>query len=244
MAGHSQFKNIMHRKGAQDAKRAKIFTKLIREITVSARSGGIDPEANPRLRTALACARQANMPKDNIERALRKSTESHEAYESIRYGGYGPGNIAILVEALTDNRNRTSPEIRSIFNKLGGSVAETSSVSFLFTQQGLIVYPLHENLLEEAIELGATDLKEWQEEGQDFVSLFCAHDAFFAFRESLEARFGPSIEAALAWIPSVPIALQDKDQRTVLENLFNALEDHDDVQAVWSNLEETTKPLE
>src|SRR5579884_1823437 len=161
MAGHSQFKNIMYRKGAQDKKRAKIFTKIIRELTTAARSGLPDPNANPRLRAALVAARQANMPKDTVERAIKRGAggEGAEAYEEVRYEGYGPGGVAVIVEALTDNRNRTASEVRAAFTKFGGNMGETGSVSFMFDRLGVVTYPAakasEEAMLEAAIDAGA-----------------------------------------------------------------------------------------
>ena len=159
MAGHSKFKNIMHRKGAQDKKRAKVFTRLIKELAVAAR-GGVDPDSNPRLRTALSAARAANMPKDNIERVLKKAQGNDaETYDEIRYEGYGPGGVALIVEALTDNRNRTASEVRATFNKFGGNLGETGSVNFMFDRVGQIIYPQDaadpDSMFEEALEAGA-----------------------------------------------------------------------------------------
>jgi YebC/PmpR family DNA-binding regulatory protein len=165
MAGHSQFKNIMYRKGAQDKKRAKVFTKLIRELTTAARTGLPDPAANPRLRAAILAARQANMPKDTVERAIKRGAGggADEAYEEVRYEGYGPGGTAVIVEALTDNRNRTASEVRAAFTKAGGGLGETNSVSFMFDRVGEVAYPAAtasaEDMLEAAIEAGANDLE-------------------------------------------------------------------------------------
>jgi YebC/PmpR family DNA-binding regulatory protein len=165
MAGHSQFKNIMYRKGAQDKKRGKVFTKLIRELTTAARSGLPDPAANPRLRAAILAARQANMPKDTVDRAIKRGAggEAGEAYDEVRYEGYGPGGVAVIVEALTDNRNRTASEVRAAFTKSGGALAETGSVAFMFDHVGEIAYPAKaasaDDMLEAAIEAGAADVE-------------------------------------------------------------------------------------
>ena len=173
MAGHSQFKNIMHRKGAQDKKRAKIFTRLIRELTVAAKASA-DPDSNPRLRTAIAAARAANMPKDNIDRVLKKATGGGEEtnYEEIRYEGYGPGGVAIIVDALTDNRNRTASEVRAAFSKYGGNLGETNSVGFMFDRIGLISYPKDlvssEAAFEAAVEAGESDVEATQD-GYEFI---------------------------------------------------------------------------
>lgn len=240
MAGHSQFKNIMHRKGAQDEKRAKLFTKLLREITVSARAGGIDPDMNPRLRMALAHARQANMPKDNIERALKKSTGEGENYESLRYEGYGPEGVAIIVETLTDNRNRTSAEVRALFNKHGGSLGETNSVSFMFQHVGAIVYDLkeqradqHEVLMLKAMEEGALDILT----EDHYLQILCPRDSFMAVKDALEEAFGPPCLARLIWNPGTLITIADAEKQEKLAHFLGLLEDQDDAQAVWCNAE-------
>ena len=204
MAGHSQFKNIMYRKGAQDKKRAKIFTKIIRELTTAARSGLPDPAANPRLRAAVLAARQANMPKDTVERAIKRGAggEGADAYEEVRYEGYGPGGMAVIVEALTDNRNRTASEVRAAFAKAGGSLGETNSVSFLFDHVGEIAYPASaasaDEMLEAAIEAGAGDVVS----DADGHVVICAPDDFNSVRDALEARFGPAESARLVWRPT------------------------------------------
>jgi YebC/PmpR family DNA-binding regulatory protein len=192
MAGHSQFKNIMYRKGAQDKKRAKLFARLIREVTVAARSGLPDPEANPRLRTAILAARAANMPKDNVDRAVKRVAggEDDTDYEEIRYEGYGPGGAAIIVEAMTDNRNRTASEVRAAFSKCGGSLGETNSVSFLFDRIGVITYEADaasvDEMFEAAVEAGAEDV----EPTGDGHEILCAPDDLTAVREGLAERFG------------------------------------------------------
>jgi YebC/PmpR family DNA-binding regulatory protein len=238
MAGHSQFKNIMHRKGAQDAKRARIFAKIIREITVSAREGLPDPTSNPRLRAAIAAAAKANMTRDTIERAIKKATGAAggENYESVRYEGYGPAGIAVIVEALTDNRNRTASVIRSAFNKYGGALGETNSVSFMFNRLGVVRYPASaadaEAMLEAAIEAGADDAAsdaEWHE-------VTVGIDGFFAVRDALEQKFGQPAEARIEWRPNMTVAL-DEDKAASVLKLLDVLEDDDDVQNVYANFE-------
>jgi YebC/PmpR family DNA-binding regulatory protein len=237
MAGHSQFKNIMHRKGRQDAKRARTFTRLVREVQVAARSGLPDPAANPRLRSALLAARAANVPKENIERAIsRGSGADGESYEEVRYEGYGPGGVAVIVETLTDNRNRTAADIRAAFSKLGGSLGETGSVSFQFDRVGEIRYPADaadpDTMLEAAIEAGAEDCQS-DEEGH---AIRCAPDDLNAVREALEARLGPPEEARLGWRPQVTVPVAP-DQAETLFRLLETLDDSDDVQRVVANFE-------
>jgi YebC/PmpR family DNA-binding regulatory protein len=227
MAGHSQFKNIMYRKGAQDKKRGKIFTKLIRELTTAARTGLPDPAANPRLRAAVLAARQANMPKDTVE---------GEAYEEIRYEGYGPGGVAIIVEALTDNRNRTASEVRAAFTKAAGALGETNSVSFLFDRVGEVVYPAEtasaDQMLEAAVEAGAEDVDSDAE--RHVVT--AAADDLNGVRDALERRFGPASSARLVWRPK-STAPVDEDTASSLFKLLETLEDSDDVQNVYANFE-------
>ena len=238
MAGHSQFKNIMHRKGAQDAKRAKVFTKIIRELTVSAKEGGGDPAANPRLRSAIISARAANMPKDTMERAIKRGDGGEDGanYEEIRYEGYGPGGVAVIVEALTDNRNRTAPEIRSAFGKSGGALGETGSVSFMFDRVGVIVYPATtasaDAFFEAAIEDGADNV-ESTEEGHEVVSSL---EAFCHARDHLMKTFGDPVSAQLVWRPKTTTPVGD-DQAESLLKLIDVLEDNDDVQNVFANFE-------
>src|SRR5436305_4194045 len=194
MAGHSQFKSIMYRKGAQDKKRGKIFTKLIRELTTAARSGLPDPNANPRLRAAVLAARQANMPKDTVERAIKRGSgaEAGEAYEEVRYEGYGPGGVAVIVEALTDNRNRTASEIRAAFTKAAGALGETHSVSFMFDRVGEVIYPAAaasaDDMLEAAIDAGADDVAS----DDEWHVVSSAPDDLNTVRDGLEQRFGPA----------------------------------------------------
>ncbi len=238
MAGHSQFKNIMHRKGAQDARRARQFAKLIREITVSARTGLPDPATNPRLRTAMAEARVANMPRDTIERAVKKATGAAggDDYVDVRYEGYGPAGVAVIVEALTDNRNRTASDVRAAFNKHGGAMGETNSVSFMFSRLGVIEYlpatATADAMLEAAIEAGADNV----ESGTDGHEITCAPDDWHAVRDALEARFGPPAGAKLDWRPSTSVML-DEERATSLMKLIDALEDNDDVQHVYANFD-------
>jgi len=238
MAGHSQFSNIMHRKGAQDKKRAKIFAKLIREITVAVKSGMPDPDANPRLRSAIVAARAANMPKDNVERAIKKAAggDDGENYEEVRYEGYGPGGVAIIVEALTDNRNRTASEVRTAFSKHGGSMGETGSVNFMFERVGLIHYPANvanaDDVFEAALEAGAQDVKS-ESDGHDIL---CEPDDFSAVRDALETKFGDAEAARLDWQPNNTVAIEE-DAAGTLINLLSTLDDNDDVQRVASNFE-------
>jgi YebC/PmpR family DNA-binding regulatory protein len=236
MAGHSKFKNIMHRKGAQDAKRAKKFTRLIKELVVAAKNG-TDPEANPRLRTALLACRSANMPKDNIERVLKKAEGGDsEQYDEIRYEGYGPGGVAIIVEALTDNRNRTASEVRATFGKFGGNLGETGSVNFMFDRVGQIIYQADaagdEAMFEGALEAGADNV-ESDENGHEVTT---AVEDFNAVREAIETQFGAPEEAGLTWKPqnTTPI---NEDQAQTFMKLMDALDDLDDVQNVASNVD-------
>jgi YebC/PmpR family DNA-binding regulatory protein len=238
MAGHSQFKNIMHRKGAQDARRGRQFARLIREITVSARQGLPDPAANPRLRAAMAAARQANMPKDTVDRAIKKATgaAAGEDYAEVRYEGYGPAGVAIIVEALTDNRNRTASDIRSAFAKYGGALGETNSVSFLFSRVGAIRYPAAvasaDDMLEAAIEAGAANV----ESDAEAHEVTAAVDDFFAARDALEARFGAPDSARLEWRPTTGVTLDEAKAASVLK-LLDVLDDSDDVQNVYANFD-------
>ena len=238
MAGHSQFKNIMYRKGAQDKKRASLFAKLGRELTVAAKLGGADPDANPRLRAAVAAARVANMPKDNVARAIKKGAGAGEGeeYEEIRYEGYAPGGVAVIVEALTDNRNRTASEIRAAFNKHGGNLAETNAVSFLFDRIGEICFPASaagaEAMFEGALEAGASDVAS--DEAGHVVT--CQPDDLNSVAGALEARFGEPESARLAWRPQNTVPVDEDTAGTVLR-LLDVLEDNDDVQAVAANYE-------
>ncbi|MBN42337.1 MAG: YebC/PmpR family DNA-binding transcriptional regulator [Alphaproteobacteria bacterium] len=227
----------MHRKGAQDAKRAKAFAKLAREIEVAAR-GGPDPDQNPRLRTAIAAARGANMPNDRIKRAIEKATGSGEAdsYEEVRYEGYGPAGVALIVEALTDNRNRAASEIRSAFSKHGGNLGETNSVAFMFDQVGLIVYSVAtattDDMFEAALEAGAEDVAS-SDSSHDIT---CAPGDFGQVVEALVARFGAPESASLTWKPQTSVDLDADSARTLLK-LIDTLDESDDVQRVSANFE-------
>jgi YebC/PmpR family DNA-binding regulatory protein len=237
MAGHSQFKNIMHKKGKQDAIRSKLFSKLAREITVAAKLGLPDPGMNARLRAAVLAARAENMPKDNIERAIKKAASADtENYDEVRYEGYGPGGVAVIVEALTDNRNRTAGEVRSLFAKAGGALAETGAVSFMFDRVGLIVFDRKaasdEAMLEAAIEAGADDVVSGEDEHEVITSVEALRDA----QKALEAKFGEPEKAVIVWRPQTTIAVDDEAGEKALR-LIGGLEDNDDVQTVTANLE-------
>ncbi|WP_395666933.1 YebC/PmpR family DNA-binding transcriptional regulator [Methylocella sp.] len=237
MAGHSQFKNIMHKKGKQDAIRSKLFSKLAREITVAAKLGLPDPAMNARLRAAVLAARAENMPKDNIERAIKKASAADgENYDEVRYEGYASGGVAVIVEALTDNRNRTAGEVRSYFTKVGGALAETGAVSFMFDHVGLVEFPAkaasEEAMLEAAIEAGADDVQSDAETHQIYTSLESMRDV----SQSLEAKFGEPTRATLVWKPQNTILLDDETGEKVLR-LIGLLEDNDDVQNVYANYE-------
>jgi YebC/PmpR family DNA-binding regulatory protein len=238
MAGHSQFKNIMHRKGAQDAKRAKIFAKHIRELTVAAKSGLPEADKNPRLRSAIAAARSVNMPKDNIERAIKRASGGEDGanYEEVRYEGFGPGGVALIIETLTDNRNRTASEIRSSLSKNGGNLGETGSVNFMFERIGLVEYGAEagdsDAMFEAALEAGAEDVNT-SEGGHEII---CAPDDLSLVRDQLEAKFGDASAARLDWKPLNTIVVDEKAAETLFK-LLNILDDNDDVQRVASNFE-------
>jgi YebC/PmpR family DNA-binding regulatory protein len=238
MAGHSQFKNIMYRKGAQDAKRGKLFTKLIRELTTAARIGLPDPASNPRLKSAIQAAREANMPKDTMERAIKRGAggEDDAAYEEVRYEGYGPGGVALIVEALTDNRNRTASEVRAAFSKGGGALGETNSVSFMFDRVGEIAYAAKsasaDAMFEAALEAGATNVDS-SEAGHEIVTTV---DDFARVRDALEAKFGAPERAKLAWRPTTIMPVEGAAAESLFK-LMETLEDNDDVQTVWGNYE-------
>ncbi|HXI08679.1 MAG: YebC/PmpR family DNA-binding transcriptional regulator [Bradyrhizobium sp.] len=237
MAGHSQFKNIMHRKGRQDAQKSKLFGKLAREITVAAKLGTPDPNMNPRLRAAIVAARQENMPKDNIERAVKKAAGNEgENYDEIRYEGYGPGGVAVIVEALTDNRNRAASDIRSFFTKSGGNLGETGSVSFMFDHLGIIEYDRSvasdDAMLDAAIEAGADDVAS----GEGGHEIYASQGTFREVAKALEAKFGEPRKAAMAWKPQNTIAVDDETGEKLLK-LMDLLNEHDDVQNVFANFE-------
>jgi len=237
MAGHSQFKNIMHRKGKQDAMRSKMFGKLAREITVAAKLGTPDPAMNPRLRLAITAARAENVPKDNIERAIKKAIGNDgENYDEMRYEGYGPGGVAVIVEALTDNRNRAASDIRSYFTKSGGNLGETGSVSFMFDRVGVIEYDAKvasdDAMLEAAIEAGADDVAS-DEDGHE---VFASPETFRDVAKALEAKFGEPRKAALVWKPQNTITVDDETGEKLFK-LLDLLNEHDDVQNVYANFE-------
>jgi YebC/PmpR family DNA-binding regulatory protein len=237
MAGHSQFKNIMHRKGRQDKVKSKLFGKLAREITVAAKMGLPDPTMNARLRAAIIAARAENMSKDSIERAIKKATGSDaEHYDEMRYEGYGPGGVAVIVETLTDNRNRTAGEVRATFTKNGGNLAETGAVSFMFDHVGLIEYDEKvasaDAMLEAAIDAGAEDVVS-SENGHEIYS---TSGSFAAVAKALEAKFGEARKAQLTWKPQNTVPVDDETGEKLLR-LIDLLNEHDDVQNVFANFE-------
>ncbi|HEY6517923.1 MAG TPA: YebC/PmpR family DNA-binding transcriptional regulator [Roseiarcus sp.] len=244
MAGHSQFKNIMHKKGKQDAIRSKLFSKLAREITVAAKLGLPDPAMNARLRAAVLEARAENMPKDNIDRAIKKASSADtENYDEVRYEGYAPGGVAVIVEALTDNRNRTAGEVRSYFTKAGGALAETGAVSFMFDRVGLIVFGRKvaddEAMLEAAIDAGADDVASGPEQHEVITSVAALRDA----QKALETKFGEPLRASIAWRPQNTVAVDDEAGEKIVR-LIGALEDNEDVQTVTANFEVSEALLE
>jgi YebC/PmpR family DNA-binding regulatory protein len=235
MAGHSKFKNIMYRKGAQDAKRSKLFSKLAREITTAAKVGNADPDFNPRLRAVIATAKAASMPKDNIERALKKAEGGDaENYEEIRYEGFGPGGVAVIVEALTDNRNRTATDVRTAFSKNGGNVGSSGSVAHGFDRLGLISYPAaagdSEKVFEAALEAGADDV----ESGEEGHEIWTAPDALHEVAKALESVLGQPEGAKLAWRPKEQVEVSAEVAQQLVK-MIDALEDLDDVQTVYGN---------
>ena len=237
MAGHSQFKNIMHRKGRQDAVRSKLFSKLAREITVAAKIGTPDPAMNPRLRLAVQNAKADTMPKDNIQRAIKKaSAATRENYEEVRYEGYGPGGVAVIVEALTDNRNRTASDVRAAFTKAGGALGETGSVSFMFDRVGEIIYPASagsaDAVLEAAIEAGADDVQS----DEDGHTILCAFESMGEVAKALETALGEAESVKSIWKPQNNIPV-DEERAQSLMKLIGTLEDDDDVQNVYANFE-------
>ena len=245
MAGHSQFKNIMYRKGAQDAKRAKLFAKHGRELTVAAKAGGPDPDMNARLRTAISAARSVNMPNSNIERAVKRGGDNDDGtdFQEVRYEGYGLNGVAVIVEALTDNRNRTASEVRSAFTKHGGNLGESGSVNFLFDRVGLIEYSAdtasEDEMFEAALEAGASNVGF----GAASHEVTCDPTSFNLVRESLEARFGTAQSARLEWLPQTTLSLDEESARTLLK-MIESLEDNDDVQSVHANFEVSDQVLQ
>ena len=244
MAGHSKFKNIMHRKGAQDKKRSSMFSKLSREITVAAKMGMPDPDMNPRLRLAVNAAKAQSMPKDNIQRAIDKATKGEgENYEEVRYEGYGPGGVAIIVEALTDNRNRTATNVRTAFSKNGGNLGASGAVSHGFDRMGLITYPASvgdaEKVFEAALEAGAEDVSSSDDEHE----IWTAMDALHEVSKALEGTLGEAESAKLAWKPQTTVEMDESNAATLLK-LVDTLEDDDDVQTVWGNYEVSDAVME
>jgi YebC/PmpR family DNA-binding regulatory protein len=244
MAGHSKFKNIMHRKGAQDKKRSNLFSKLSREITVAAKMGLPDPDANARLRAAIIAARAQSMPKDNIQRSIDKASGSDaENYEEIRYEGFGPGGVAIIVEALSDNRNRTATNVRTAFSKNGGNLGASGSVSHGFERLGLIEYGATagdtDKVLEAAIEAGAEDVQSDEEGHEIWTSIDSLHEV----AKSLEASLGEPESVKLGWKPSTEVEVRGDDAATLMR-LIDTLEEDDDVQTVWGNYDVSDEELE
>ncbi|HEX3753696.1 MAG TPA: YebC/PmpR family DNA-binding transcriptional regulator [Rhizomicrobium sp.] len=236
MAGHSQFKNIMFRKGRQDKERSKLFSKLAREITVAAKAGLPDPAHNARLRTAIIAAKTESMPKDNIERAIKKAMGGDaENYDEIRYEGRGPGGTALIVETMTDNRNRTSADVRAAFAKYGGQMGETGSVSFMFDHVGVIAYPKEkgseDQMLEAALDAGADECVS--SESHEFIT---TQENFAAVRDALEGKLGAPASAAIVWRPQNAVQVSDEAGETLVK-LIEILDDHDDVQNVYGNYE-------
>ena len=237
MAGHSQFKNIMHRKGRQDKVRSKVFSKLAREITTAAKLGQADPAFNPRLRAAIIAARAENMPKDGIERAIKKSQGNDaDNYEDMRYEGYGPGGVAVIVEVLTDNRNRTAGDVRAAFTKSGGNMAETGAVSFMFDHVGVVEFDAKvanaDQMLEAAIEAGAEDVVS-SESGHE---IYTTQESLRDVAKALEAKFGEARKAAMTWKPKNTVAVDDEAGEKVLR-LIETLNEDDDVQNVYANFD-------
>ena len=244
MAGHSKYKNIMHRKGAQDKKRAAAFSKLSREITVAAKMGLPDPEMNARLRAAVLAARAQSMPKDNIQRSIEKASASDaENYEEIRYEGFGPGGVSLIIEALTDNRNRTATNVRTIVSKNGGNLGASGSVSHAFDRMGLIEYPAKagdpDAVFDAALEAGADDVAS----SDDGHEIWTDQGSLHEVAKALEPALGEAEGAKLAWRPQVMVEVNEPDAATLLK-LIDALDDDDDVQAVWGNYEISDEIME
>ena len=243
MAGHSKFKNIQFRKGAQDKKRSKIFSKLSRDITLAAKQGIPDPTANARLRLAIATARQESMPKDNIDRAIKKAMGGEtDSFEDIRYEGFGPGGVGLIVEVLTDNRNRAAASVRTIFGKNGGNMGESGSVAFMFDRVGEIIYPptagSEDKVMEAAIEAGAEDV-ESDADGHLITTLF---EDLSTVAEALEATLGAPKSTGIVWRPKTEVPVSSADAATIMK-LIDALDDDDDVQNVYLNAEFSDEDL-
>jgi YebC/PmpR family DNA-binding regulatory protein len=245
MAGHSKWANIKHKKAATDAKRGKIFTRLIKELSVAARHGGGDPGMNPRLRTIIADAKAANMPRENIERAIRRGTgeEPGVSYEEITYEGYGPGGVALMIESVTDNKNRTVGEIRHMLGKYNGNLAAENSVAWMFTRKGQVFVEKdkadEEKLLNAVLEAGGDDMND----DGDAWEIMCAPEAFEAVRDAVKALGIEPASAQVAMVPQNYIKLEGSDARTMLK-LMEMLDDHDDVQRVWANFDIEEKEIE
>ncbi len=244
MAGHSKFKNIMHRKGAQDKKRAGMFSKLSREITVAAKSGMPDPDMNPRLRAAINAAKAQSVPKDNIQRSIDKAARGDaEIYEEMRYEGFGPGGVSLIIEALTDNRNRTATNVRTAVSKNGGNLGASGSVSHAFDRMGLINYPAAagdaEKIFEAALDAGAEDVSSSEDGHEIWTDVGTLHEV----AKALELVLGEPEGAKLAWRPQTSIEVTESDAATLLK-LIDALDEDDDVQQVWGNFEVSDEVLE
>jgi YebC/PmpR family DNA-binding regulatory protein len=244
MAGHSKFKNIMYRKGAQDKKRSAMFSKLSREITVAAKMGTPDPDMNPRLRAAVLAAKAQSMPKDNIQRAITKASGGDaENYEEVRYEGFGPGGVSLIVEALTDNRNRTATNVRTIFSRNGGNLGASGSVSHGFDRLGLIIFPASagsaDHVFEAAIEAGAEDV----ESDEDGHEIWTAQEDLHGVAKALEASLGEPETTKLAWRPQTKVDVGEEDAGSLIR-MIDALEEDDDIQTVWGNYEVSDEVME
>jgi YebC/PmpR family DNA-binding regulatory protein len=245
MSGHSKWHTIKHKKGAADAKRGRVFTRIIKELTVAARAGGGDPDTNPRLRTIVAEAKQVNMPAENIKRAIRRGTgeEPGVQYEEITYEGYGPGGVALIIEAMTDNKNRTVGEIRHLLTKYGGDLGQSNSVSWMFEKKGYIVIEktkaAEDTLMAAALDAGADDLRD---DGDNW-EVVSAPDTFPAVKEAVEKLGIETVSAQVAMLPKNYVSLEGKAAQSMLK-LLDLIEDHDDVQHVWSNMDIDEKELE
>jgi len=245
MSGHSKWHTIKHKKGAADAKRGRVFTRIIKELTVAARAAGGDPDTNPRLRTIVAEAKQANMPAENIKRAIRRGTgeEPGVQYEEITYEGYGPGGVALIIEAMTDNKNRTVGEIRHMLTKYGGDLGQSNSVAWMFEKKGYIVIEkakaTEDTLLSAALDAGADDLRD----DGDSWEVVSAPDVFPAVKEAVEKLGIETVSAQVAMLPKNFVSLEGKAAQSMLK-LLDLIEDHDDVQHVWSNMDVDEKELE
>jgi len=245
MSGHSKWHTIKHKKGATDAKRGRVFTRIIKELTVAARAGGGDPDTNPRLRTIIAEAKQANMPAENIKRAIRRGTgeEPGVQYEEITYEGYGPGGVALIIEAMTDNKNRTVGEIRHMLTKYGGDLGQSNSVAWMFEKKGYIVIEkakaTEDTLMSAALDAGADDLRD----DGDSWEVLSAPDAFPAVKEAVEKLGIETVSAQVAMLPKNYVSLEGRAAQSMLK-LLDLIEDHDDVQHVWSNMDVDEKELE